>query len=135
MSSINDACDEIISTVDGALGCAVVDLNTGLLLGVAHKVPYFTHSYLDAVAAAAIDMFRGKTITAVEQLLSSTRGSKIEKSIKEIQMTTDKTYHFMVVLKDKPDCLVLLITKSSTNPGMGWNALRRNLPSISALCP
>lgn len=135
MSSINDACDEIISTVDGALGCAVVDLNTGLLLGVAHKVPYFTHSYLDAVAAAAIDMFRGKTITAVEQLLSSTRGSKIEKSIKEIQLTTDKTFHFMIVLKDKPDCLVLLITRSSTNPGMGWNALRSNLPAISALCP
>ncbi|MGA8148101.1 MAG: hypothetical protein WB870_11070 [Gallionellaceae bacterium] len=135
MSSINDVCDEIISTVDGALGCAVVDLNTGLLLGVAHKVPYFTHSYLDAVAAAAVDMFRGKTITAVEQLLSSTRGSKVEKSIKEIQLTTDKTFHFMVVLEDKPDCLVLLITKNTTNLGMGWYALRSNLPSISALCP
>jgi len=135
MTSINDVCDEVISIVDGALGCAVVDLNTGLLLGVAHKVPYFTHSFLDAVAASAVDMFRGKTVMAVEQLLSSTRGTKVENSIKEIQMTTEKTYHFMVALKDKPDCLVLLITDNTTNLGMGWNALRINLPSIAALCP
>ncbi len=135
MTSINDVCDEVISIVDGALGCAVVDLNTGLLLGVAHKVPYFTHSFLDAVAASAVDMFRGKTVMAVEQLLSSTRGTKVQNSIKEIQMTTDKTYHFMVSLKDKPDCLVILITDNTTNLGMGWNALRINLPSISALCP
>jgi hypothetical protein len=135
MTSINDVCDEVISIVDGALGCAVVDLNTGLLLGVAHKVPYFTHAFLDAVAASAVDMFRGRTVMAVEQLLSSTRGSKVENSIKEIQMTTDKTYHFMVTIKDKPDTLVILITTNTTNLGMGWNALRINLPSISALCP
>jgi hypothetical protein len=88
MASINDVCNEIVEAVDGALGCGVVDLSTGLLLGVAHKVPYFTQSYLDAVAAAAVDMFRGKTISAVEQLLTATRGTKVEHSLKEVQMTT-----------------------------------------------
>jgi len=135
MASINDVCNEIVESVDGALGCGVVDLSTGLLLGVAHKVPYFTQSYLDAVAAAAVDMFRGKTISAVEQLLTATRGSKVEHSMKEIQMTTDKTYHFMSVIKDKPNCLVVLITKTTTNLGMGWNGLRSRIPQISPLCP
>lgn len=135
MASINDVCKDIVANVDGALGCGVVDLSTGLLLGVAHNVPYFTQSYLDAVAAAAVDMFRGKTISAVEQLLSATRGSKVEHSLKEVQMTTDKTYHFMSVIKDKPNCLVVLITKTTTNLGMGWNGLRTKLPVIAPLCP
>jgi len=135
MASINDVCKEIVANVDGALGCGVVDLSTGLLLGVAHNVPYFTQSYLDAVAAAAVDMFRGKTISAVEQLLSATRGTKVENSLKEVQMTTDKTFHFMSLVKDKPNCLVVLITKTTTNLGMGWNALRTKLPIIAPLCP
>jgi hypothetical protein len=135
MASINEICKEVVDNVDGALGCGVVDLTTGLLLGVAHNVPYFTQSYLDAVAAAAVDMFRGKTVSVVEQLLSSTRGSKVEHSLKEVQMTTDRTYHFMSIIKDKPNCLVVLITKTSTNLGMGWNALRSRTQAIAPLCP
>jgi predicted regulator of Ras-like GTPase activity (Roadblock/LC7/MglB family) len=135
MASINDICKEIVTDVDGALGCGVVDLSTGLLLGVAHNVPYFTQSYLDAVAAAAVDMFRGKTISVVEQLLSATRGSKVENTLKEVQMTTEKTYHFMSVIKDKPNCLLVLITKTTTNLGMGWNALRSKIATIAPLCP
>lgn len=135
MNEINEACEELICIIDGALACAVVDMNTGLLLGVAHKVPYFTSAYLDAVAAASIDMFRGRTVTAVEQLLTSTRGSRVDKSIKEIQMTTDRTYHFMTILKDKPDCMVLLVTTNTISLSLGWNALRCSLPSITAACP
>jgi hypothetical protein len=72
--SINQICTEIVNDVDSALGCAVVDLNSGLLLGVSHNVPYFTQSYLDAVAAAAVDMFRGRTVSAVEDMIANMRG-------------------------------------------------------------
>lgn len=51
MSRLDDLLQTIVKDVDGALGCAVVDLESGLLLGVAHNVPYFTSSYLEAVAA------------------------------------------------------------------------------------
>ena len=72
---INDICAEIVRNVDAALGCAVVDLNSGLLLGVSHNVPYFTQSYLDAVAAAAVDMFRGRTVSTVEDMIGNMRGN------------------------------------------------------------
>ncbi|MEZ5671499.1 MAG: hypothetical protein R3E08_03620 [Thiotrichaceae bacterium] len=58
-----------------ALGCAVVDLNSGLLLGVSHNVPYFTQSYLDAVAADGSRYVRGRTIGAVEDMISNMRGT------------------------------------------------------------
>lgn len=46
MSSIDDVCQEVLRKVDDALGFAVVDLDSGLLLAAAHNVPYFTQSYL-----------------------------------------------------------------------------------------
>lgn len=135
MAKLDDILRSLVSDVDGALGCAVVDLNSGLLLGSAHNVPYFTSSYLEAVAAAAVDTVRGKNVRAVEALLSAQRGKPVAHSIKEIQMTTDRTYHFMATVKDKPDSLVVLITSKTTNLGMGWAAVRSNMDKINPLCP
>lgn len=135
MADINAICQNIMKDVSESLGVAVVDLSSGLLIAVAHNVPYFTQSYLDAVAAAAVDMFRGKTIGTVEKLLSSQRGKEVKGSIKEVQMTTDGTYHFMSIIPSKPDTLVVLITTRKANLGMGWSALRSSLPELAPLCP
>lgn len=135
MAKLDDLLQGVLADVDGALGCAVVDLETGLLIGVAHNVPYFTSSYLEAVAAAAVDMLRGKNVRAVESLLSTQRGTKVEKMIQEVQMTTAHTLHFMAIIPEKPDALVVLITNRKTNLGMGWSSVRRNMPLIAPLCP
>jgi len=133
--NINEICGEVVRNVDAALGCAVVDLNSGLLLGVSHNVPYFTQSYLDAVAAAAVDMFRGRTVSAVEDMIANMRGSTRKHMIKEVQMSTDNTFHFMMVVPDKPDALVVLVTSRKANLGMGWSSLRMAVPKIAPLCP
>ncbi len=135
MAKLDDILNSVLRDVDGALGIAVVDLQSGLLLSVSHNVPYFTQSYLEAVAAAAVDMLRGKNVLAVESLLSSTRGTKVENTIKEVQMTTDNTLHFMAVVPQKPNNLVVLITNRKTNLGMGWAAVRNVLPKVAPLCP
>ncbi len=135
MANLDQITREITSSVDGALGCAVVDLNSGLLLSVSHNVPYFTQTYLEAVAAAAVDMFRGKNVQAVESLLTNQRGKALENSIKEMQMTTESTLHFMTIVPEKPNALVVLITSKKTNLGMGWAQVRKNLPLISPLVP
>ena len=135
MATMNEITAEIVQSVDGGLGCAVVDLNSGLLLSVNHSIPYFTQSYLDAVAAAAVDMMRGKNVRAVEGLLSSVRGQEVANTIKEVQMTTENTFHFMATVPDKPDALLVLITNRKTNLGMGWAAIRGALPRLTPLCP
>ncbi len=135
MADLNSITKGILEEVDGALACAVVDLSSGLLLSVVHGVPYFTQSFLDAVAAAAVDMFRGKNVRAVESLLSGQRGAPVEKLIEEILMATANTYHFMMLVPGKPDVMVLLVTNHKINPEMGWAALRRSAPELTALCP
>jgi hypothetical protein len=133
--TLNDICNSLIKEVNEALGVAVVDISSGLMLAVAHNVPYFTQSYLDAVAAAAVDMFRGKTITNVEKLLSATRGREAKNLVQEVQMTTEGTFHFMAVVPGKPQCLMVLITTRKANLGMGWASLRRALTDVAPLCP
>ena len=135
MANLQEICKNVADDVEGAVGFAVVDLNNGLLLGVHHTVPYFTQTYLDAVAAAAVDMFRGKNVTSVEKLLSSQRGETVQNMIQEVQMTTPGTYHFMSIVPEKPDALVVLITTRKANLGMGWSALRNALPDIAPQCP
>lgn len=133
--SLQGLMDEMLKDVDGAVGAAVVDVESGLMLAAAHNVPYFTQSYLDAVAAAAVEMIRGRNIRAVEELLSNQRGTEVQNTIEEVQMTTAGTYHFMATGKTKKNLLTVLITSKKTNLGMGWAALRGRLAKIEAAAP
>lgn len=129
--NMNDVCKAITEDVSDGLACGVVDLNTGMLLGVHNTVAYFTQAYLDAVAAAAVDMFRGKTVSRVEQLIAKQRGVEPERAFHEIQVTTPNTYHFMKIV-DGTDALLVLITKKSTNLGMGWSVVRMSVDDVQA---
>ncbi len=135
MANLTTVLEDRLKDVHEALGIAVIDLQSGLLLGAAHNVPYFNGTFLDAVAAAATDMFRGKTVSTVEKLMSNLRGRVVENMVKEVQMTTEGTYHFMAIANEKPNALVVLITSRRANMGMGWSAVRSLLPAIAPFCP
>lgn len=131
---LEQQCVEITYGVNGALCCAVVDLETGLLLAVHHIVPYFSQTYLDAVAGAAVDLFRGRGVSNVEKLLSSQRGEQVRNSIMEVQMTTTGTYHFMSTMPNNPNVLAVLITDRKANLGAGWAALRNSIVAMAPHC-
>ncbi len=135
MSTLEETCREVLDSVDDGAGFAVVDLESGLLLSAVHNVPYFTQSYLDAVAAAAVDMFRGRTVTTVERLIADQRGVPFRHLTTEVQMSTENTYHFMLILPSKPNFLVVLITGRRANLGLGWSKLRQAVPQIEPLLP
>lgn len=134
MANTTDVCRTILEKVDDCVAVGVVDLNTGMLLGVHHTVPYFTQAYLDAVAAAAVEMFRGKNVRRIEELLSQQRGEQLKDSFEEIFISSPKVFHFMATIKDK-GAVVVMITKKTVNQGMGWSAIRNNLTSIKATLP
>ncbi len=131
MSKLDEICGKIYSEVDGAIAVAVVDLESGMPLSVYHHVSHFDQAYVDLVSAAAVDMFRGRTVRRVEEQLSDQRGKSALNSIKEVQMTTAGTLHFMVTLPEHEHIVALLVTSKKTSPGMGWASLRRAVPMIS----
>lgn len=134
MASTTDVCRTILDKVDDCLAVGVVDLNTGMLMGVHHSVPYFTQAYLDAVAAAAVEMFRGKNVRRVEEMLSQQRGEPIKDSFEEIFISSPKVFHFMATIKDK-GAVVVMVTKKTVNQGMGWAAIRTNLNAVKGTLP
>lgn len=134
MASTTDVCRGVLEKVDDCLAVGVVDLNTGMLMGVYHSVPYFTQAYLDAVAAAAVEMFRGKNVRRVEEMLSQQRGEPIKDSFEEIFISSPKVFHFMATIKDK-GAVVVMVTKKTVNQGMGWAAIRTNLNAIKGTLP
>lgn len=134
MASTQQVCQQLVADVSDCLAVGVVDLNTGMLMGVHHTIPYFTQSYLDAVAAAAVDMFRGKNVRRVEELISKQRGEEVKDSFEEIFISSIKVFHFMVLIRDK-SAVVVMVTKKTTNQGMGWASLRASLGGIKATLP
>lgn len=134
MSKLTDVCQAICSDVDGALAVGVVDLSSGMMMGVHHTVPYFTQDYLDAVAAAAVDMFRGRLVSRIEQLLSKQRGTEIKNTFQEMFINSTNVFHFMKVIEGK-EAVVVMVTKKSTNQGMGWSSLKMALADIKVLLP
>lgn len=134
MANINQICQNVVNDVQDALACGVVDLNTGMMMGVHHIVPYFTQSYLDAVAAAAVEMMKGRTVRRVEQLMTKQRGTEIKDAFEEIFMSSKNVYHFMALIRAK-QTLVVLVTKKSTSQGMGWASLRSALDEIASALP
>src|SRR5262249_3910891 len=101
MATTQDICRAVVEDVTDCLAVGVVHLNTGMLMGVHHTLPYFTQSYLDAVAAAAVDMFRGKNVRRVEELLSKQRGIEVKDSFEEIFISSIKVFHFMGLIREK----------------------------------
>ena len=134
MANTTAVCKEVFDKVDDCMAVGVVDLGSGMLMGVHHNVPNFTQAYLDAVAAAAVDMFRGKNVRRVEELLSTARGKEVKDSFEEIFISSPMVYHFMAILRTK-GAAVVMVTKKTTNQGTGWAALRNNLKNLAESLP
>ena len=134
MANLNEICQNVVNDVQDSLACGVVDLNTGMLMGVHHTIPYFTQSYLDAVAAAAVELMRGRTVRRVEELMTKHRGVEVKDAFEEIFISSKSVFHFMALIKEKQS-LVVLVTKKSVNQGMGWVSLRSALGDITEALP
>lgn len=133
-SKMEVLCQNMVNEIDGSLAFGVVDLESGMMLGVHHTVPHFSQDYLDAVAAAAVDMFRGKNISRIENLIAKQRGTEPEHTVQETFMTTKGTFHFMKTVPGK-QAVAVLVTRRTTNQGMGWSTLRMGISEIADLLP
>lgn len=135
MGKIDDACREVAEKVDGAVACGVVDLDTGMLLGI-HNNSAYTQTLNEVVAAATMDMFRGPNVGRVEQMVRQHRGvpENGEHYFAEIHVTSAHNYHFMKTIKGGK-AVMILVTKKTTNIGMGWAMLKSVIPTVEPLVP
>lgn len=135
MGKMDDACKAIVQNVDGGVACGVVDLNTGMLLGIFNNAGY-SQSLNEIVAAACMDMFRGSNVSRVHQAVRAHRGIPEDGShyFEEIHITSANNFHFMKTIKSAK-AVIVLVTSKSTNIGMGWASLKSQVANIEPLVP
>ncbi len=125
---LQQLCDVIVADVDGALACALVDLETGLPLA-SRVAPggLLNSASIEAISAAGADYFRGKAVRRLAGAMSTEPESNF---VWEIQTTTEDTYHFMSVVPGRQNTLMVLITDKTANLGLGWISMREALARI-----
>ena len=124
MSGLDTLCSQTLIRVDQALACAVIDMNSATVISQGITTPYISQTFLDAFADATIDMFRGRSVSVIEKLMTSQRGRRVQGAIQEIQFATEHTYHFMAPIAAGPDNVFLLVTRRNVNPCAVWATLR-----------
>jgi CheY-like chemotaxis protein len=135
MGKMDDACREVVTKTDGAVACGIVDLDSGMLLGIYNSANY-TQTMNEIVAAASMDLFRGPNVGRIEQMVRSHRGiaENGEHYFQEVHVTSTHNYHFAKTLK-KGKAVIMLVTKKTTNIGMGWAQLKSVIPMVEPLVP
>ena len=135
MAEIDEACQRVVQETDGGIACGVVDLDTGMLLGVFNNAGY-SQSLNEIVAAACVDMFRGSNVNRVNQAVRAHRGipEDGEHYFEEILVTSKRNYHFMKTVRGGK-AVVVLVTHKSASVGLGWAMLKAMVPSVEPFVP
>jgi DNA-binding response OmpR family regulator len=127
--ALSQACKELVLSIDAAVVCVIVSLETGFQLG-AHQLSELDAQAGAAVAAATRDVFCGPAIIRLNALETPTgRDSR-----QEAQLTTPQHYFFAKLLPDERNAIGLL-TRKTINIGMGWALLRASLAKVEPHLP
>ena len=121
---LQHACAAVLDEVDGSLCCIVIDTQTGLTVAAEYR----TGSVMDAgtinlVSVIGTNMFRGKLISQFRRSLATERASAA--FVREVQMTTANTNHFMAAIPSWNEGIFVLVTDKSVSLGLGWMAVHR----------
>ena len=130
---LQDICEEIMEDVDGALGCALVDLGTGLPLAMKVTSDALLDSgAMEILSAAGAEYFRGEVGHQLESAMVGEAGGHSADAgfVEEIQTTTEDSYHFMCIVPGNEQTVLMLITDRTANLGLGWVAMRRTLRRV-----
>lgn len=129
----NDICKQIVAATDGAMGCALVDLGTGLLLALDVKPgSLLTVTALESLSAAGVTYFLDDTAGRARPDSPGAEKPKPRAALQEIQTTTEYTFNFMARVPGAERQLLVLITDCEASTlGLGWMALRQALEFVA----
>ena len=114
---LQNVCDSLVEETDGLLACIVLDLDTGLTLATSCR------EGIDAAAASTVTrrlggLFRSKSLTL-------TTPKRAEGLVREAQVTSRNTYHFMATLPGWNSALLVFVTEKVVSIGLGWMAVHQ----------
>lgn len=117
--SLDAAVSDAVKSVPEAVACGVVDMGTGMLLGV-KTVDSHPQEVLDLVAAATSDLFQGPNVVTIEKLFKQSRGVGDDGRhyFQEIVVLSENLIHVFTRGKNNEGQVVVVVCRASANLGM-----------------
>jgi hypothetical protein len=113
-----------MSDVPKSVAAGVVDMTTGMLLGV-KTVDSHPQEVLDLVAAATKDLFEGDNVTNIENTFKRVRGVETtERYFKEIIVLSTNLVHVFARLKQSQSSVLVVVCRGDTNLGLALMKVR-----------
>jgi hypothetical protein len=133
MSDVDRICREIVGRVDGAVGCGVVGLSSGTLLGY-HSRNGGRASFDGLFASAAADVLSSPDLAGVLGLshMWAAPGQPSAPDGVEIRITT-ALHDYLAKVLSEGDAAVVLVTERRSNVGSGWAQVKSRASELEAL--
>lgn len=131
--SLDTSLVNVQRTVPDCVAAGLVDMKTGMLLGV-KTVDSHPQEVLDLVAAATGELFQGQNVAAIESLFKKIRGVKDDGHhyFQEIIIMSDNLLHVFQRCKKNEDLVLVVVCRASANLGMVLSKSRSQLTDVEA---
>ncbi len=131
--SLDRALAKVQSTIPECVAVGLVDMNTGMLLGV-KTVDSHPQEVLDLVAAATGDIFQGPNVSEIERMFRKSRGVADDGHhyFREIIINSDNLIHIFQRCKRDEGMVFVAVCRVSANLGMVLTKSRRALEVVEA---
>jgi hypothetical protein len=107
------------------LASGVVDMSTGMLLD-ADTIDDHPRDILDVLAAATADLFRGRTVTQIEELWQEQRGvAEQDRYFQEILIYSRNLVHLFIRSRRNQEIVAGVVCRRNVNLGMLFAQARR----------
>ena len=116
--SVKSILDKCMTDVPKAVAAGVVDMGSGMLIGV-KTVDSHPQEVLDLVAAATKDIYEGDNVTNIEKAFKKARGVKSDdRYFQEIIVTSNNLLHIFARLKTNQHVVGVVVCKGDANLGL-----------------
>jgi predicted regulator of Ras-like GTPase activity (Roadblock/LC7/MglB family) len=107
------------------LASGVVDMSTGMLLD-ADTIDDHPRDILDVLAAATADLFRGRTVTQIEEMWQEQRGvAEQDRYFQEILIYSTNLVHLFIRSQSNQEIVAGVVCRRNVNLGMLFAQARR----------
>lgn len=116
--SVQTMLNKCLTEVPKAVAAGVVDMGSGMLIGV-KTVDSHPQEVLDLVAAATKDLYEGDNITNIEKAFKKARGvTSTDRYFQEIIVTSNNLLHIFSRLKSNQHVVGVVVCKVDANLGL-----------------
>ncbi|BBM85510.1 serine/threonine protein kinase [Candidatus Uabimicrobium amorphum] len=127
---VDDYINMCLEKIPQALAVSVIDLETGMLLGIYTKNEH-PQEVMDLVAAATKDLFEGDRVLEIENLFSSMRGTKnTGHYFKEFVITSKKLVHYFARFPHATRSVLVIVCPLEVNLGLLLAKARKLLQKV-----